>query len=89
MWGPSEFISNGTLKDYDRIGRLPELDLPVLFVTGEYDEARPETVKSFHELVEGSEFKVLPDAGHVVHLDQTDMFNSALAEFFERVESRH
>jgi len=88
MWGPSEFISNGTLKDYDRIGRLQELELPVLFVTGQYDEARPETVRFFQELVESSEFKVLPDAGHVVFLDQTDMFNNALMDFFEEVESR-
>lgn len=88
MWGPSEFIANGTLKDYDRIGRLQELELPVLFVTGQYDEARPETVRYFHELVQSSEFKVLPDAGHGVFLDQTDMFNNTLADFFEEVESR-
>lgn len=88
MWGPSEFIANGTLKDYDRIGRLQELDLPVLFVTGQYDEARPETVKFFQESVEGSEFKVLPDAGHGVFLDQTDMFNKTLANYFEALESR-
>ncbi|MDH3338663.1 MAG: proline iminopeptidase-family hydrolase [Gammaproteobacteria bacterium] len=87
MWGPSEFISTGTLKDHDRIGRLQELDLPVLFVTGQHDEARPETVKFFQELVEGSELKILPDAAHVVYLDQTDMFNSVLAGFFEKVES--
>lgn len=88
MWGPSEFISTGTLKDYDRIGRLQDLELPVLFVTGQHDEAWPETVKFFQELVEGSEFKILPDAGHVVYLDQTDMFNSVLADFFQEVESQ-
>lgn len=82
MWGPSEFVSTGTLKGHDRIGRLRELDLPVLFVTGQYDEARPETVEFFQELVEGSEYKELPDAGHVVYLDQTDMFNSVLVDFF-------
>jgi len=88
MWGPSEFLSTGTLKDYDRIGRLPELDLPVLFVAGQYDEARPETVEYYQQLVDGSKITILPDAGHMVHLDQTDMFNSALADFFEEVESR-
>lgn len=88
MWGPSEFISTGTLKDYDRIGRLPELELPVLFVAGQYDEARPETVEYYQQLVDGSKTKILPDAGHMVHLNQTEMFNSALADFFEEVESR-
>ena len=88
MWGPSEFISTGILKDYDRIGRLPELDLPVLFVAGEYDEARPETVEYYQQLVDGSKSKILPDAGHVVHYDRTVMFNNVVAEFFDEVESR-
>lgn len=88
MWGPSEFVSTGTLKDYDRIGRLSELNLPVLFVTGQYDEARPETVEYYHGLVNGSKFEVLPDAGHGVYLDRTDLFNNSLVDFFAEVESR-
>lgn len=88
MWGPSEFVSTGTLKDYDRIGRLSELNLPVLFVTGQYDEARPETVEYYHGLVNGSKFEVLPDAGHGVYLDQTELFNNSLVDFFGEVESR-
>jgi proline iminopeptidase len=88
MWGPSEFVSTGTLLDYDRLERLSEIDLPVLFVVGQFDEARPETVEYYQQLVDGSKTKILPDAGHMVHLDQTEMFNSALADFFEEVESR-
>ena len=74
--------------DYDRIARLPELELPVLFVAGQYDEARPETVEYYQQLVDGSKIKILPEAGHFVRVDQTDMFNSALADFFEELESR-
>jgi proline iminopeptidase len=58
MWGPSEFVSTGTLRDYDRIDRLPELTLPVLFLVGEYDEARPETVREFQAMVPGSIVRV-------------------------------
>jgi len=47
MWGPSEFTATGTLKNYDRIDRLDEIGIPTLFVTGEYDEARPVSVKYF------------------------------------------
>jgi len=88
MWGPSEFVSTGTLKDYDRIGRLSELNLPVMFVTGQYDEARPETVEYYHGLINGSKFEVIPDAGHGVYLDQTELFNNSLVDFFGEVESR-
>ncbi|NIX02748.1 MAG: proline iminopeptidase-family hydrolase, partial [Phycisphaerae bacterium] len=48
MWGPSEFYCTGNLKDYDRTDRLGEITVPVLFTCGQYDGARPETVKRFH-----------------------------------------
>lgn len=88
MWGPSEFVSTGTLRDYDRIDRLPELTLPVLFLVGEYDEARPETVREFQAMVPGSIVKVIPDAGHVSNVDQPELFNAAVNEFLAGVERR-
>ncbi len=48
MWGKAEFVSTGTLRDYDGEPLLAKLDGPkTLFVCGEYDEARPETVAGF------------------------------------------
>ncbi len=89
MWGDSDIVPTGTLKEFDRTGHLPELTAPVLFVTGEFDEARPETVAQYQALVDGSRFEVLPDAGHMVYLDQPELFNTVLAEFFREVESQH
>jgi proline iminopeptidase len=86
MWGPAEFVSTGTLKDYDQIDRLAELDLPVLFVTGQYDQARPETVHYYQTLVEGSKVEVMPDSGHFVFQDQTVLFNDTLVDFFRGVD---
>lgn len=88
MWGPSEFVSTGTLRTYDRIDRLPELDLPVLFLVGEYDEARPATVREFQALVPGSVVTVIPDAGHGSNVDQPQAFNAAVKEFLAGVEGR-
>lgn len=73
MWGPSEFRSTGTLKNYDRLDRLDELEVPVLWITGEYDEARPSTVQYFHNLDPGSDFAIIKDAGHgTMHDNQED-----------------
>ncbi len=73
MWGPSEFRSTGTLKNYDRLDRLDELEVPVLWITGEYDEARPSTVQYFHHLDPGSDFAIIKDAGHgTMHDNQED-----------------
>jgi proline iminopeptidase len=86
MWGPSEFLSTGTLKDYDRIDQLSKLDLPVLFLAGEYDEARPETMREFQAMVRGSKVKVIPNAGHTIGNDQPLALNQAINEFLASVE---
>ena len=88
MWGPSEFVSTGTLRDFDRVDRLPELEIPTLFLVGEYDEARPETMREFQALVPGSRVIVIPDAGHLVNVDQPQAFNDAISEFLAAVEKR-
>ncbi|ALM54027.1 proline iminopeptidase-family hydrolase [Halomonas huangheensis] len=87
MWGPSEFVSTGTLRDFDRTGQLSEIDIPTLFIAGEYDEARPETMKEFQAQVEGSEVEIVADAGHLVNVDQPEAFNAAVAEFLASVDA--
>jgi len=86
MWGPSEFVATGTLRDYDRIERLHELQLPTLFLVGEYDEARPESMREFQARVPGSIVKVIPGAAHAVNVDQTQAFNEAIADFLASAE---
>jgi proline iminopeptidase len=87
MWGPSEFVATGTLRDYDRVNRLSELSLPTLFLVGEFDEARPATATEFQALVPGSILKVIPGAAHSVNVDETRAFNDAIAEFLASVET--
>jgi proline iminopeptidase len=86
MWGPSEFVANGTLRDYDRFAQLSALKLPTLFLVGEFDEARPETAREFQAQVPGSIVKVIAGAGHGVTVDQTAAFNTAIEEFIRGAE---
>lgn len=81
MWGPSEFRCTGTLKDFDRTESLNKISVSTLFLTGEYDEARPQTVKHFSEMVENSEFAVVKSAGHSTLHDNKEGYNQILKEF--------
>ena len=87
MWGPSEFTATGTLKDYDRTNRLGEFKVPTLFVTGEYDEATPATVKYYQSLVPGAKFEMIKDAGHVTMQDKPEENNRAIREFINNLEA--
>lgn len=84
MWGPSEFRCTGTLKNFDRTESLHKISVPTLFVTGEFDEARPQTVKYFSKLVPDSEFKIVEGAGHSTLHDNQKEYNDVLREFLEK-----
>ena len=86
MWGPSEFVSTGTLRDYDRISRLPEVQVPTLFVRGEYDEPSDATVAEYQSMIPGARYETIPEAGHGVFVDQPEIFDALLVEFLASVE---
>jgi proline iminopeptidase len=88
MWGPSEFTATGTLRDYDRTSRLGELNLPVLYTTGEFDEARPTTVAYYRSLTPGAEFAIIPGSAHLTTIDAPEAFADTVRRFLRAVERR-
>lgn len=81
MWGPSEFTSTGTLRNYDIHETLKDIKVPVLFTTGEFDEARPETVKKLSSLVPGSTMVIIEGAGHSTSNDNRPALIFAMKQF--------
>ncbi len=88
MWGPTEFTATGTLKTYDRLESLKEIEVPTLFLTGEFDEARPTTVKRFQGLVENSEFVVIEGAGHGTMHDNREQNINVIRDFWNRLDGQ-
>ena len=71
MWGASEFVATGSLKDYDGEALLAKLDgARTLFLGGQYDEARPSTLSAFAARVPGAEFATIPGAAHGIFSDR-------------------
>ena len=73
MWGSSEFVAKGSLRDYDGEPLLSQLNgSHTLFIAGQHDEARPTTVGGFAEQVPSAEFAVIPGSGHALFSDWPD-----------------
>ena len=87
MWGPSELAATGTLKDYEREEVLPNLDLPVLFTTGRYDEATPATVEHYKSLVPDSRLAIFENSAHMTMLDEPLAYVETIREFLNNVDS--
>jgi L-proline amide hydrolase len=84
MWGRAEFTASGTLKDYDGTALLARLDgAHTLFVTGEADEALPETVAHFARAA-GADFAVVPDAAHFAMNDNPHAYLAILRPWLQK-----
>ncbi|MCX6157580.1 MAG: proline iminopeptidase-family hydrolase [Ignavibacteriae bacterium] len=87
MWGPSEFTATGTLLNHNRINDLQKISVPVLYTSGEYDEATPEITKMLSDLTPDSKIVVFKDASHNHHLEKTEEYNYIVKSFIEKTET--
>lgn len=87
MWGPTEFYATGNLIDFDVTSRLHEIDIPVLFIAGQYDEARPETVAEFQRRIPGARLEVIVDAAHATLSRKPEQYRFLLRGFLNEAEA--
>jgi proline iminopeptidase len=89
MWGPSEFyMVGGNLIDFDRSGDLKDVQIPVLWTCGRYDECRPETLAYYNSRTPNSEMVVFENSSHCGHLEERVRYMATLSDFLERVERK-
>ena len=63
---------------------LTSIHVPALIIAGEDDAITPPTVaEGLHKGIAGSTLAIIPHAGHLSSLENTDSFNDALAQFLE------
>ena len=86
MWGKEDFFASGTLRDYNRTGDLNKIKVPTLYITGEFDAARPNTVKYYHSLTPKSKFIVIKNAGHTTMHDNPKENIEAIQTFIHDLE---
>ncbi|MEO1045988.1 MAG: proline iminopeptidase-family hydrolase [Pseudomonadota bacterium] len=85
MWGPSEFSSTGILKTYDATHLLRKVDgKRILFLIGQYDSARIDTVQDFVRLAPGAELAVVPGGAHSFIRDRPLETEAILRGWLER-----
>jgi proline-specific peptidase len=87
MNGPSEFTVTGTLKDWDIMDRLGEIQVPTLLVGGRYDECRPGHLEAMHSRIAGSQLHIIEDASHLCFAEQPEAFTSLVNAFLARTEA--
>jgi pimeloyl-ACP methyl ester carboxylesterase len=70
------------MAEADQRDLLPRVAVPALLVWGELDRRSPLNVaRQFERSIPDARLVVLPGAGHLSHLEQPELFNTAVREF--------
>ncbi|MBU7580086.1 MAG: proline iminopeptidase-family hydrolase, partial [Porphyrobacter sp.] len=89
MWGPSEFRATGTLARYDATGLLSRVNgSRVLFVIGQYDEARLDTVKAYAARTRGPELAGGPGGSHGLMSERPAVAEAIFRDWMARIDGR-
>lgn len=89
MAGGSEFDNGtamGALHGWDVRPRLSEIDVPVLCVSGEYDEATPDVMRTLATGIAGADWHILSGASHCSHAEAPHLFFPLVTDFLARLD---
>ncbi len=84
MWGPAEFVPNGSLKAWDVEKHLKNIKVPTLLINGKYDEVTPKTQRRLVKMIKGAEWVCLPHSSHLSWVEEPAAWMSAVNGFLKR-----
>ena len=88
MWGPYEFICNGTLIDWDVTDRLHEISFPTLILAGWYDEVHVDGHFTIAKHIPDNEFVIFGNSSHITILEKEgDAYLAVIRNFIDRAVS--
>jgi len=87
MMGGLETEVTGTLRDWNAVPRLAEIDVPTLVLAGEHDELGPAAWSPLAELIPGARAHVFAGASHVPYLESPDEYQSIVSAFLAEHDS--
>ncbi|MDY0212606.1 MAG: alpha/beta hydrolase [Desulfuromonadaceae bacterium] len=70
----------------DTTDSLQNISIPTLILVGEEDNlTTPDTARAMHAQIKGSELHLIPQAAHMSHLENPEVFNARLLEFLQKI----
>ena len=70
----------------DSAQTLAEITLPTLILHGADDQLMPPSeAQAMHKMIYGSQIEILPEAGHLLNLEQPELFNRAVGDFLKKI----
>ncbi|MXF46415.1 proline iminopeptidase-family hydrolase [Raoultella sp. Lac2] len=87
MNGPTEFHVIGSMKAWTIIDRLPQIEVPVLLISGRYDEATPAVVQPFMDYIPDARWVIFEASSHMPHVEERELCMKTVSDFLARSTS--
>ncbi|MFI1356033.1 proline iminopeptidase-family hydrolase [Streptomyces sp. NPDC020898] len=86
MNGPNEFHVVGTMKDWSVVDRLHLIDVPTLLVSGRHDEATPDTLRPFADLIPDVRWHMFEHSSHMPHVEEEELYLQIVGDFLDSTD---
>ena len=87
MAGPNDIIIDGVLRGWDRSHDLGHIRVPTLVTCGRYDEITPACAETIAAGIPDSRLVVFENSGHLVHIDEADLYAETVNAFLAAHEA--
>ncbi|KAL2037445.1 hypothetical protein N7G274_009725 [Stereocaulon virgatum] len=81
MYGPSELVSTGNLKNWSAIDEAHNIMVPTLLINGKYDEVQDVAVAPFFEQISKVKWVTLEQSSHMGHFEERKRFMEIVGRF--------
>lgn len=81
MNGPTEFHVIGSMKNWTIIDRLKQVRAPTLLISGRFDEATPQAVQPFKDLISGAKWVIFESSSHMPHVEERPLCMKTVSDF--------
>src|SRR5579863_1399378 len=86
MNGPSEFHVVGSLRDWNITPRLNDVRVPALVISGQHDEATPNTIRPLVQALPSARWELIPETSNTPHLEAPNHFLGLVEGFLAAQE---
>lgn len=80
-WGPNEFTPTGSLRDYNYMDRLKDIQTPCLIVNGQEDLCSPHIAKLMYDAIPNAKWELFVHARHMCFVEENDQYVEMLKKW--------
>ncbi|MBP1041815.1 proline iminopeptidase-family hydrolase [Vagococcus sp. BWB3-3] len=83
-WGPNEYSPTGTLREFDYVERLSEIEIPVLLTSGTDDLSTPLINKTMFDRLPNVSWELFAKSRHMPFLDEKEVYKQILIDWLNQ-----